>query len=92
MSQFDFNAEDVGNIVALEHVNVCIGDQLLATTFYVTGLGLTRDPYLNTGTGNMWINVGQSQFHLPSRPPQVLRGTTVIVIPDRAKLLARLEG
>ena len=92
VSQFDFSAADVGNIVALEHVNICIGDQLMATTFYITGLGLTRDPYLNTGTGNMWVNVGCSQFHLPSRPPQVLRGTTVIVIPGREKLLARLES
>ena len=30
------------------------------------GLGLTRDPYLMTGVGNMWINVGRSQFHLPT--------------------------
>ena len=92
MSEFDFSADDVGNIVSLEHVNTSIDDQQIATTFYVTGLGLTRDPYLNTGTGNMWINVGRSQFHLPSRPPQVLRGTTGIVLPARDKLLQRLES
>lgn len=92
MPAFDFSADDVGNIVSLEHVNTSIDDQLLATTFYVTGLGLTRDPYLNTGTANMWINVGRSQFHLPSRPPQVLRGTTAIVLPGREILLERLQN
>ena len=65
---------DLGNIVALEHVNVAVPDQQLATLFYVTGLGLTRDPYLMTGTKNMWVNVGRSQFHLPGGKPQVVEG------------------
>ena len=39
-----YTEEDVGNIVLLEHVNVQIPDQALATLFYVMGLGLTRDP------------------------------------------------
>jgi hypothetical protein len=30
------------------------------------GLGLTRDPYLNAGVENMWVNIGDQQFHLPS--------------------------
>jgi hypothetical protein len=34
--------------------------------FYVTGLGLTRDPYLMVADSNMWINAGRSQFHLPT--------------------------
>ena len=38
---YDRTAQDVGNIVALEHVNVRIPDQQLATLFYVVGLGLT---------------------------------------------------
>ena len=72
--QYVRTAEDIGNIVALEHVNVLIPDQQLATMFYVTGLGLTRDPYIMTSTDNMWINVGRSQFHLPTGEAQVLRG------------------
>ena len=44
---YDRAAEDLGNIVALEHVNVTVPDQQVATIFYVTGLGLTRDPFLN---------------------------------------------
>src|SRR5439155_27320977 len=88
-SQFDRSAEDLGNIVALEHVNVLVPDQGLATLFYVSGLGLTRDPYLMTSTDNMWINLGRSQFHLPTGEAQVLRGRVAIVLPDRDALLKR---
>ncbi|MFO1302252.1 MAG: hypothetical protein U1F54_00890 [Burkholderiales bacterium] len=90
--RFDRAAEDVGNIVKLEHVNVTVPDQQLATIFYVTGLGLTRDPYIMTGVDNMWINVGESQFHLPTGRPQVLRGTIGLVLPDLAALASRLRG
>jgi hypothetical protein len=83
--------QDLGNIILLEHVNVTIPDQRLATIFYVSGLGLTRDPYLMTGVDNMWINVGRSQFHLPSRAAQVLRGLVGIVLPDLAALELRLQ-
>ena len=88
--QYDRTAEDLGNAVALEHVNVLIPDQQLATLFYVTGLGLTRDPYLMTSTDNMWINVGRSQFHMPIGEAQVLRGRVGLVLPDREALLKRL--
>lgn len=87
---FDRTRQDLGNIVLLEHVNVTIPDQRLATIFYVSGLGLTRDPYLMTGVDNMWVNVGRSQFHLPSRGTQVLRGHVGIVVPDLAALGDRL--
>jgi hypothetical protein len=56
------------------------------------GLGLTRDPYLMSGLENMWVNVGRGQFHLPTRnPPQVVRGTTGLVVPDLEALLKRLD-
>jgi hypothetical protein len=87
---YDRAAEDIGNIINIGHVNVCIDDQHVATRYYVTGLGLTRDPFLNTGAGNMWINAGMSQFHLPMGKPEVLRGVTGLVIPDREALLDRL--
>jgi hypothetical protein len=97
--KFDRSTQDVGNIVALEHVNVKVPDQQLAMVFYVVGLGLTRDPYLMTGLENMWVNIGQQQFHLPTGPPQVLRGDVGLVIPDfdelpgrLALVKARLEG
>jgi hypothetical protein len=89
--QFDRTVEDIGNVVGLEHVNTRVPDQQLATLFYIAGLGLTRDPYLMTGVGNMWVNVGRSQFHLPTGRPQVLRGHTGLVIDDRAALRARLQ-
>jgi hypothetical protein len=87
---YDRTTQDVGNIVALEHVNVTIPDQQLATLFYVVGLGLTRDPYLMPGPENMWINIGQQQFHLPTGRPQVLRGQVGLVMPDFDELPGRL--
>ena len=89
--QYDRAAQDIGNIVGLGHVNTCIDDQHLATYFYITGLGYTRDPYLNTGPTNMWVNVGMAQFHLPMGKPDVLRGVTGLVMPDRDALLNRLK-
>ena len=90
--KYNRRSEDIGNVVALEHVNVCIPDQRLATLFYITGLGLTRDPYLVTSVTNMWVNIGRSQFHMPTRDPLVVRGTIGLVIPDRRKLLERLQA
>jgi catechol-2,3-dioxygenase len=88
---YDRSAEDLGNIVGLEHVNLQVEDQGLTTLFYISGLGLTRDPYLMTSVDNMWVNVGHSQFHLITGKPQRLRGRTGLVIPGRAALLQRLE-
>src|ERR1700741_3793949 len=85
--QYDRSTQDLGNIVNLGHVNVCINDQHLATHYYISGLGLTRDPFLNTGAGNMWVNVGISQFHLPTGQPDGLRGVNGLVVHDRATLL-----
>jgi hypothetical protein len=89
-TRFDRATQDVGNVVKLEHVNMTMPDQRLATLFYVSGLGLTRDPYLMTGVDNMWINAGDQQFHLPTRAPQVLRGTIGLVVPDLPALVSRL--
>jgi hypothetical protein len=90
MQQFDRAAEDLGNSIHLEHVNVQVPDQRLAQLFYAAGLGLTRDPYLMVADTNMWINVGRSQFHLPTGKPQVVRGHTGLVISGREALLERL--
>ena len=92
MAALDRAAENIGNIVHLEHVNVTQPDQGLATLFYVVALGGTRDPYLFVGLDNMWVNFGRSQFHMPSREPmpQVLRGTTGLVLPDLEVVKKRL--
>jgi hypothetical protein len=90
MQQFDRAAENLGNSIHLEHVNVQVPDQRLAQLFYAAGLGLTRDPYLMVADTNMWINVGRSQFHLPTGKAQVVRGHTGLVIEGRAALLDRL--
>lgn len=89
--QYDRSADDLGNIVGLEHVNLQIEDQVLGTLFYISGLGLTRDPFMMTSIDNMWVNVGRSQFHLITGKPQHLRGRTGLVFPDREALLRRLE-
>jgi catechol 2,3-dioxygenase-like lactoylglutathione lyase family enzyme len=90
--KFDRSAEDIGNIVELGHVNITVPDLALANTFYVAGLGLTRDPYLNTGNELMWVNVGRSQFHLPRRGTQVVPGTIGLVVPDVRAARERLEA
>ena len=87
---FDRATEDVGNIVEFGHVNVRVPDQQQAIIFYVMGLGLTRDPYLETGVNNAWINVGTCQFHLPVGPAQVLRGIVGLVMADLDRLVKRL--
>src|ERR1043166_3088290 len=84
--------EDVGNIIHLEHVNLQVPDQQLAILFYIVGLGLTRDPYFNIGLRNMWANIGEQQFHLPTRPAQVINGHVGIVVPALEPLKERLES
>jgi hypothetical protein len=87
-----YSDEDVGNIIALEHINVQVADQSTAVLFYVVGMGFTRDPYLTVGLNNMWINVGEQQFHLPTRKSQVIDGHIGVVVADLDALASRLES
>lgn len=91
MTDFDRVAEDVGNVLCLEHVNLTVPDQGLAALFYVTGLGFTRDPYIDFGTRNMWINAGEQQFHLPLGEAQRFRGRIHVVVPSLDGLRHRLD-
>ena len=88
---FDRAIEDVGNIQNMEHFNLTVPDQELAALFYVSGLGFTRDPYIDFGTFNMWINAGEQQFHLPKNSAQVFRGRIGVVVPDLGDLRRRLN-
>jgi hypothetical protein len=90
MTTFDRTSQDVGNILLLEHLNLTVPDLSLAALFYVSGLGFTRDPYMDFGLRNLWINAGEQQFHLPSGEPQRFRGAIGIVVPDRERLHERL--
>ena len=90
--RFDRAAEDVGGIIAMEHINITVPDQTLATLFYVNGLGLTRDPYIDFGPTNVWINAGNQQFHLPTKKSQVIRGHVGLVLPDLKALAERLHS
>ena len=81
-----------GSIVEIGHINLQSPNQDTAIAFYAGALGLTRDPDAMTGSSNMWINVGCSQFHLPSRSPtQLHRGTVGLVTGSRDGLLQRLR-
>src|SRR3979411_358722 len=80
---FDRAAENLGNSIHLEHVNVQVPDQRLGQPFFWVGPGRARDPSLMVSDTNMWINVGRSQFHLPAGPAQVVRGHTGLVISGR---------
>ena len=84
---FDRSGQDLGNIVALEHVNVCVPSFSVARAFYVDALGLTRD----TGPELIWVNAGRQQFHLSAGSPQVVRGVIELVLPSLDGLRARLE-
>ena len=75
----EFSAEDVGNIVLLEHVNLQVPDQALATIFYIVGLGLTRDSYFNIGVRNMWANAALRS---------ALRLQTLLVLTGRTSQVA----
>jgi len=88
---YDRTREDLGNIIALEHVNISHDNQQHAILFYIVGLGLTRDPYVVVGLDNMWVNVGRNQFHLPTRGKQLLRGRVGVVVPDLDAAEKRLE-
>ena len=89
--KFDRAKEDSGNSVQLEHLNVRVPDQRLATLFYLMGMGFTRDPYLVVGVDNMWVNIGRSQIHMPTGEAQRVPGTIGLVVPDLAALTARLQ-
>ena len=90
----DFNRseENIGNVLNMEHINLTVPDQQVAALFYVTGLGFTRDPYVDFGTRNMWINAGAQQFHLPKSTAQKWRGHIGVVVPDLDDLKRRLSA
>ena len=87
-----YSEENIGNIMLMEHVNLPVPDQSTATLFYLVGLGFTRDPHMMVGLENMWVNLGEQQFHLPTGNPQVLRGHIGIVTPSLPALEQRLES
>jgi hypothetical protein len=89
---YDRSTQDVGNILLMEHVNVLVPEQQTAINFYISALGLTRDPYMMVGQDNMWANAGKQQFHLPTRGQQVLRGHIGMEMQDMDALKARLEA
>ena len=89
---YERSTQDIGNILLMEHVNFLVPDQQMAINFYISALGLTRDPYMMVGKDNLWANAGKQQFHLPTRGQQVLRGHVGIELQDMDSLKHRLEA
>ncbi len=93
---FDRAAEDLGNVILLEHVNLRVPDLEIASAFYVHALGGTRDPFIDHGPDLVWFNFGFQQFHVPRAvKPDVLRGSIGLVVPDldeREAALVAISG
>lgn len=87
----DDTAPETGALIQFDHVNLRVDDQKIATAFFIEGLGLTRDPYRMVGTGNMWINAGRQQFHLPIGKPTPFPGVIVLGAPDLDAVREGLE-
>ena len=89
---FDRSVQAIGNITQLEHVNLRVPDLGIADIFFVHGLGLTRDPYIDLGPELVWFNVGRQQFHIPLSADRadVLRGTIVLSVPNLDSFIVRL--
>ena len=75
-------APETGALILFDHVNLRVDDHKIAIAFFIEGLGLTRDPYRMVGTGNMWVNAGRQQFHLPLGQPTPFPGVIVLGVPD----------
>ena len=94
-SKFDRSAEDVGNILALEHLNLTVPEPRDCARFYVSGLGFTRDPYMDFGVlnfNNMWVNVRRPTIPFAGREAAAVpRTTSVSTCRDLDQLRWRLE-
>ncbi len=90
---YDRSTQDVGNVLGMEHVNLAITDRDIADRFYISGLGFTRDPYIDLGIyGTTWVNLGSQQMHLMHTDrAQRFRGRIGLVVPDPDAVIGRLD-
>jgi hypothetical protein len=90
-NEFDRSEENIGNVMCMQHINLTVPDQQLAALFYISGLGFTRDPYIDFGS-LLWVNAGDQQFHiLPTGTAQKWRGHIGVLVPDLVDLKRRLD-
>ena len=40
MADYDRTTQDISNLIALDHLNLTVPDQQMATLFHIVGLGL----------------------------------------------------
>lgn len=87
--------EQSGNIKILEHINLSNMDkcteQAPVNTFYMKGLGCTRDPRL---AYHYWANFGRNQFHLFTSQDhnECIVGSIFLYVPDLDALEKSLEA
>jgi hypothetical protein len=86
-----YDPRELGNFTHFEHVNFRVSDHYLATLFFIEGLGLTRDPMRMVSVRNMWVNVGQQQFHLPIGEPQPFAGEVGLTVADLGAVRQSLQ-
>ncbi|GBF96841.1 hypothetical protein Rsub_09697 [Raphidocelis subcapitata] len=91
-------ALDVGNVIALEHINLEVPDLEVARLFFGEGLGLTLDPDTTGpergGLGVVWFNVGRQQLHICQGPDAqgLPAGAAIgLTIPGVEALAERME-
>ncbi|KIZ03954.1 hypothetical protein MNEG_4002 [Monoraphidium neglectum] len=94
-------ALDVGNVIALEHINIEVPDLEAARLFYSEGLGFTIDPDTTgaersgaRGLGVVWYNLNRQQLHICRGPePQRLPagGAIGLVVHSVERVAAQLE-
>ena len=80
--KYNRRREDIGNVISLEHVNVCIPRPKTghAVLHYRAGADARS---ISCHQRNEYVGqiAGRTQFHLPTRDPLVVRGTIGLVIP-----------
>jgi hypothetical protein len=91
MASKDDNRE-IGSLVHFEHVNFRVPDHYFGTLFFIEGLGFTREPTRRVGVSNMWVNVGQQQFHLPIGEAAPFAGEVGITLPDLDATYRKLKS
>ena len=92
--KFDRSAEDVGNILRTGTSESDRAGSGHCGAVLRLRPRLHARPYVDFGVfnfNNMWVNVGDQQFHLPQGKAQRFRGTIGLVVPDLEQLRWRLD-
>ena len=87
---YDRTAEDLGNLVGLEHVNVRIDNQGLARSSICPGSASPATPSCSPAPTTCGSMSARASSTLPTGDPNVLRGHVGLVVPSLEELCERL--